>query len=155
MLTHFLAGLAAVAGATSLEGSQPGRDSSQGAEQTPENANRFLASVFPRRLTANRNGHWEAERVSDLTFRGNCFVYFQTRRLRDNRVARNELSWEYIAEARQGDAAHESRSIVYLTFRESGTVWYLNFGSPALAARAAYAVEFLRQHCDPAAGTGF
>ena len=30
-----------------------------------------------------------------------------------------------------------------------------NFGSEALATRAAYAMEFLRMECDPTAGTGF
>ncbi len=57
------------------------------------------------------------------------------------------LNWARIAEVKQYG--------LQITIVGGGTRQTVNLPSEALATRVAYAMEFLRQNCDPTAGTGF
>lgn len=49
----------------------------------------------------------------------------------------------------------ENSTQIRIQFRGESVHWLLDTRSPSLQARLAYAMEFIRQACDPTAGTGF
>lgn len=59
------------------------------------------------------------------------------------------FNWGTLKEVRQ------SGSDVRLQFPAARNATHIHVGAEAMAARVAYAIEFLRMKCDPAAGTGF
>ncbi len=58
------------------------------------------------------------------------------------------VNWEAVAEVKQGGSV----VIVKTTYPETT---YYTLAAEGMAARVAYAMDFMRQYCDPGADTGF
>jgi hypothetical protein len=127
--------------------------SAQGSPaQTPENAQRFLAINLPTKF-----GYYSAALRSVDVFlvgpatsgRNVCATDFQAYTTGQG-TASWGIDWATVAQVK-----HTSGSSVVEVYERKGMIRGIDFNSPSLAARAAFAMEFLRQHCDPSADTGF
>lgn len=129
--------------------------SGQAPQQTPENAQRFLAQIWPASFTLTASswaGTAVVRRLSPLTAtRNNCGTSFQGIFPEPWRTAQEfGFGWENVAEVIHGTGS----STVRINFKD-GIIGTYDFGSGSLGDRAAFAMEFLRQACDPTANTGF
>lgn len=115
-------------------------------EQTPENAQRFLKITLPSNFTlCNSHGCTEESRVTPIEPGNECHTKYQASY---NTPGVGGIYWDGVV------SVERSRSQVTV---RNGTIVKLvfDFGSEQLATRAAFAMEFLKQHCDPAKDTGF
>jgi hypothetical protein len=121
----------------------------ESASQTPENAQRFLQLTLPNRFQlCNRSGCVDATRTSPVEISKNvCFTPFNLSYFNLSNVAMGFL-WDSIANVKQQNTQVDLVST-------NGPTYIIDFKSDALATRAAFAMEFLRQHCDRAKDTGF
>lgn len=121
----------------------------EGQGQTPENAQRFLQLTLPDTFQlCNSSGCTNATRTSAVEISKNvCFTPFKVSYLNFTNVELGFL-WDSIINVKQQGSQVDLVSINRVTER-------FDFGSDALATRAAFAMEFLRQHCDRAKDTGF
>lgn len=146
LVTVSLAAITASSGAFAQDG---------GGAQTPESAHRFLAAVLPDRydLVDTEIGGTEVmTRYGSVEWDTDfCTTRLQTRMSSTGGAQIQLIRWRAMHEVRQTGTRVVVMNI-RSTFRRTRT---FDFGTEALAARAAYAMEFLRQHCDPTAGTGF
>lgn len=122
----------------------------QTAQQTPESAQRFLATALPREytITFNNNNYDERTAVSEIRSLVACeTIWHFSNILNPNRRLDDGINWRGVIEVRQ------ESTFVYIT--QEGYIRRYNLRSESLAARATFAMEFLRLHCDPTADTGF
>jgi hypothetical protein len=124
-----------------------------GSAQTPENAQRFLTVNLPTKFiyyNPATMGSQEVFHQGPVTSARNvCSTDYQAYTTAQGTQSWN-LDWTAVAEVEHKTGTE----VVEIKERKRMNRIY-NFNSPALAARAAYAMEFLRQHCDPSADTGF
>ena len=115
-----------------------------------EGAQRFLTLNLPARFTVGYNGRSiEVARISEPEAPNPCWTRFRERL--DNGVeASAGIAWRIVLEVRHAEGSSAVRLL-----NRNGHEFTYDFGSEALAARAAFAMEFLRQGCDPSASTGF
>lgn len=123
-------------------------------QQTPENAQRFLALSLPSQYRYQLDGIDEAfteRRTAEIQAQdSNCRTTWPNGRT--DQQTETSIDWRRTLEIR-----HNGR-LVTLVVRNPHDIrvtWFFDLGADAAAARAAFAMEFLRQHCDPAVGTGF
>ena len=163
----FLGGLLAAAAPVEAQG-----------EQTVENAQRFLSQVL-----MGRSYHWglveRSAAKARLSIVGKSPIIDASAKRRcvsslrfDNSAlelrSRNET--QRFVDLQPGSRigggppfnwgsdlgeARASGTRVYLKWTGAEDTSNIDMESEALATRVAYAMEFLRQHCDPTAGTGF
>lgn len=119
--------------------------------QTPENAQKFLSMYLPTNFSLVYKGKaMKMRRASPVTWSQEfCTTEFK-RVTEDSLIQDAGISWLSVIEVR-----HVSNSAIVVVTDTSHFHQTFDFQSPDLAARAAFAMEFLRQHCDPAAETGF
>ena len=130
----------------------------QNVGQTPENAQRYLSTSLPERYTVifpeAPNFPMDYRRQTSARPDGTCITVFEHSARGGTPFTGNpgdnvqRVGWADVEEIRQ-----DGTSVVQLNRDGLRLVWQP--ASEAAAARLAYAMEFLRQHCDPAAGTGF
>lgn len=127
----------------------------QAPAQTIGSAMRFLSIQFDRGMTL-RTTFPQGKVFEDTVLRSSrsvktCSSDFTLRQHRDGWVGNAGLYWPDVVDVRQRDA------FVEVNTRVAKEIWKYAFdtGSPELAVRVAYAMEFLRQACDPAGTTGF
>lgn len=126
----------------------------QSSQQTPTSAQLFLATTLPKQYTVifKDTGFGsvrdESATVSDIKSSSACYTtWYRSNKLNPNARMDDGINWRGVVEVRQ------ERTFVYITSEIYTKVY--DFRSESLAARAAFAMEFLRLHCDPTAGTGF
>jgi hypothetical protein len=123
--------------------------------QTPESAQKFIALHFPLEMEyVTSSGHvikylLRARPTYDP--RVICNTTIDAPSERNDGSSFKYIHWPWIS----GVSRNEGSAIVILETNSADYFYRLRFGSAALAARASFAMEFLRQHCDPAADTGF
>ena len=123
--------------------------------QTPANAQRFLQLTLPGvRFHALNPDYAHQAPGGFSTFRSvgeatdeNCTMPFNYLEESIAQVLSGAIGWDRVREVSQEGA----RVIVSMT----GWRGTLHLPSEQTAARVAYAMEFLRVHCDPASSTGF
>lgn len=129
----------------------------QGGAQTSENAKRFLSQAL-----VGSSVHWEFGNGSYVKVRigkynqytdphlAECRVKFYGTYTYANGGGRDDdfiIFFEEMREARQEGAA--------VILKYSTSTYTLNLNSGSMAARVAYAMEFMHQSCDKLAETGF
>lgn len=126
-------GLRIGAAAALLAGILGSPASAQPPLQTPENAQAFIRTIF---------SHY---RPTD-----DVCVSERPVRTENGAVGNQALRWRDVAEV-----AHEPGTKEVRVIMTDGNRNVFELAAASTAARLAYAMEFLRQHCDPAAETGF
>lgn len=120
-------------------------------QQTPENAQRFLAAALPERflLQFESAPPVNAVRISQVQTENNhCGTRFNYHLEGVSAQRGMPLNWSQVASVmQQAEAITLQLTAQYRL--------YFNFPSRDLATRATFVMEFLRQHCDPLADTGF
>jgi hypothetical protein len=135
-------------------------------QQTVENAQRFLSDALPRRATVQET--WRNSQSDPGATHGIRSAYYEVFSLVDQRGrpldtrcetvvlyssspdperTLTSVKWWDVEEVRQDDTIVIVES-AYRTQR-------FNLPTSALAARVAFAMEFLRGECDPGRDTGF
>lgn len=129
-----------------------GPAAAQEAKQTPESAQRFLAINLPTFFSVSMNGQREitATRTTVPTATDTCTTDFKARLGNESNAISWAMGWRSVV-----DVSNSEGSSYVVVKDKFGFTKGFDFGSAALAARAAFAMEFLRQSCDPAADTGF
>jgi len=118
-------------------------------EQTPEGARRFLEQVLPGVVVQVPGGTWRIEIVSiNPPTDDGCHLGYRDIQLTDN----NSPGIHGFDFADVFEIRAEGTDVVVVQ-RHVTVNWRI--GSEAMAARVAYALEFLRQRCDRTADTGF
>lgn len=135
----------------------------QSDAQTPENAQRFLATVLPSQYRYTQdcpsctwNNFSMASEVRSPT---SCETYWDydlpsgVSTADGSRHVQTGINWRNVLEVTQSDAnvrikERPGRGAI-------ANLWSFDLGSSDMAARAAFAMEVLRRSCDPTAGTGF
>lgn len=147
--------IAALSAAANAAQAQPDAQSVEGAE-------RFLAIQFDRGIPlTSRTASGRPFSISQRITRSRAWEHGRRRGCAigfvvdwDDRThvgSEGGIVWDSVASVQQaGDT-------VVTRYVSGGEPWdaIYHFTSPELAARAAYAMEFLRQACDPARDTGF
>jgi hypothetical protein len=126
----------------------PGAAFAQAAQQTPENAQRFIVLNFPQSFQW-AGGPDTIILTEPVVAPNNCTNVLRGHTFEGNRPFEFTLDWRYVA-----GVTPFINGVVRLAFR-GNLILDLNFNAQALGDRAAFAMEFVRQHCDPAANTGF
>jgi len=144
-------------------------------KQTPENAQRFLGGAVvshnPERSFFYENGGWNrpwsehsrkwvadpAQPIKKWSAKSDdvCISEYEVRqRTIDNDKVElgsgwetDRIRWKHVGKVEQKDTSVE--------IRVRNNKFRITWPSEALAARAAYAMEFLRMYCDTTADTGF
>ena len=132
------------------------------AQQTTEGAQEFLRLQFERGITHrfSRGG----EDRHDMTFfvspgkptTDQCITHYKFNISNDPKATDSYIEWRNVPAVVQVGASVNVQNSPKSAAQDpiyAFTKW--EFGSPELAARAAFAMEFLRDACDPAASTGF
>lgn len=129
----------------------------QSAGQTPENAQRFVAMTLPTTISnyhAPSNWRILMHRTSTAASASeDCQTTFSARVDQGSGLSDPQpitLDWRATLEV-----IHQAGSSDVSLVQANDWKIMIGYGSANIAARAAFAMEFLRQHCDPTAGTGF
>jgi hypothetical protein len=135
----------------------------QSDAQTPENAQRFLATVLPAeyRYTQDCTGcTWTSfAMASEVRSPTSCETYWDddlpsgVRTADGRRRVQTGINWRNVVEVTQTDTIIRIKEIP-----GRGAVpnlWSFDLRSSDMAARAAFAMEVLRRSCDPTVGMGF
>lgn len=134
----------------------------QAEQQTVENAQAFLALTLPRTYTShvacpNVPGGWcNTHRTSILSPpvpHGRCATLFNVRHDFNNFDNEKVIYWDHVTSVDHADAS--SNVAVTMTTGATAQRFYFEVTSPDLAARVAFAMEFIRRSCDPTQGLGF
>jgi hypothetical protein len=139
-----------------------GAAAAQTEQQTIENAHAFLVLTLPRTYTShvacpNVTGGWcNTHRTSILSPpvpHGRCGTLLYVRHDFQNFDNEKVIYWDHVTSVDHADGG--SNVAVTMTSGASAQRFYFEVASPDLAARVAFAMEFIRRSCDPTQGLGF
>jgi hypothetical protein len=125
----------------------------QEGQQTPENAQKFLALSWPSSFELWTDGIktltvYNVGKASSL--KRVCHTDLDGR-TPDGVVLNWGVMWSHVVDIKHS----EGSNLIYIKEKNQRFIRKYDFQSPSLAARAAFAMEYLKQHCDPASATGF
>lgn len=124
-------------------------------QQTVENAEKFLTYALKgTRISLKSQGEFAYIRIDDLSYTEKCKI--------DTVYVQNDKG-EYLDRKLKGsidfkkmiEVSANNEDVVYKVRAASIQELTISTGSKSMAARVAYAMDFIRRDCDPTESTGF